>query len=495
MSKYKMTVIMMTLLTISALGGVMFAHAQDENMVPAENMLSLLIDSESEVTFLFESIVNGDGIVPEDAQEAFEEAQLLRSEAQGLFDGASYEECLEKATEALNKYGEAFDKATVIEPLTLDFEELEAEAEKMGGLFTAIAKSRSRISTLLDIADNLEGQDVDTVDAHALLASASEILDEIQASLGSGDFDEQEIVLGEANSLIGQATGLLKNKGEPKKQEKIQHFIAQTRRRVGQLNKKMVRIFNHRGVSNTDELSGEFAGIIEGLDELDSKDGLKEVMAQLKTLVKNTKKVGKNKEGEETFFDDETVDAINVQTKMEARIERYRNRLLELVGNEELKLELEILLSEADDLLDQAEVAIGLEDEDLAEELTDAVEDILDEFDEMFDEVEEKSKGKGKSGDKFEDRLVEINEKIVELESYIAGIEDENERASFVDRLDGVKARRDEAVSDEDLDEVEELVEQLEEELGFETTLGKDKVKKDKEEKNKDLDDPEDSED
>ena len=63
MSKNKMTIIMMTLLTISVLGGVMFAHAQDVDLDPAETMLSLLLDSESEVTILFETIVNDKPII------------------------------------------------------------------------------------------------------------------------------------------------------------------------------------------------------------------------------------------------------------------------------------------------------------------------------------------------------------------------------------------------------------------------------------------------
>ena len=51
MSKNKLSLIMMTLLTASALGGAVFAHTQevevDENMVAAENLLSMLSERES----------------------------------------------------------------------------------------------------------------------------------------------------------------------------------------------------------------------------------------------------------------------------------------------------------------------------------------------------------------------------------------------------------------------------------------------------------------
>ena len=164
MSKNKLTLILMTLLTASALGGAVFAHAQevevDENMVAAENLLSMLSERESAVTSLFVEIVDDGGEVPEDAAEALLEAQELHAEAQGLYDEGSYEESLEKATDALNKYGKAITEATPEEPEdpeepeTMTTEEQE-ETEKMVGLFTAIEKARKRITNLDEIANKI----------------------------------------------------------------------------------------------------------------------------------------------------------------------------------------------------------------------------------------------------------------------------------------------------------------------------------------------------
>ena len=421
MSKNKLVLILMTLLTASALGGAVFAHAQvDENMVTAGNLLSLLTDRESVITSLFEQIVDDGGVVPENAQEAFEEAQQLHVEAQTLFDEADYEEALEKATEALNEYGKAETRAVPEEPEPLTVEQLEAEAEteKMLGLFTAIDKSRSRIMILLEIADNLDAQGADTADARELLATAEETLDAIQASLESMDFDEQEIILGEANRLIGQATGMLKSYGAPMKQEKVQHFIEQTMHRMGQLEKKMNRIINKRGLSN-EGITSQFGGIFAGLDELDTEgalthDEMKDIIHQLRDIVKDANKVGKPEDDEEGVFDEETVDALNAQTDLETRIEQYRTLVMSVEGNEDLVAELLGLLDDAELLLAQAEDAIGLEDEVLAEEFTKAAEGILDQFEELFDEFEEEygtenhgksssSNGKGKPTEESED--------------------------------------------------------------------------------------------
>ncbi|MFC1802846.1 hypothetical protein ACFL0D_02645 [Thermoproteota archaeon] len=491
MSKNRLMIIMMTLLTASALGGVVITYAQevDENMAAAENLLSLLGDSESEVTSLFESIVNDGGDVPEDAQEALQEAQELRLEAQDLFDEGSYLECVEKATEALNKYGKALDKATEDELVEVEgqVELVDEETEKMVGLFTAIEKSRKRIEKLEEIADDLDALEVDTSDARGLLADAEEILDNLIIMLESGDFEESEIILGGANSLIGQATGMLKSKGEPKKQEKIEHFIDQTIHRVGQLEKKMNKIFNKRGIINAGEITDGFSLIIVGLEDLDTHDDLKDVIDQLKTLVKDTKKIGKN---HEEGLEDETIEAINTQTKMEARIERYRNKIQKLEGSDELVEELLGLLGEAEDLLAQAEEAMGSEDEALAEEFTDAAEEILDAFDDMFDEA--KDEHKDKSGDKFDEKLEEINERIVELESHIQGVEDEEERVSYEGRLDEIRTKVDEAITDENLDEIKDLLEVLEDEFDIKDSPSNDKAPKNGKEHSEE--DPEDLE-
>ena len=412
----------MTLLTASALGGAVFAHAQDvdENMVAAETMLLLLTDRDSVVTSLFEQIVNDGGEVPEKAQEAFDEAQQLHAEAQTLFDEADYEEALEKATEALNEYGKAEIRAVPEEPepLTVEQQEIQDETEKMVGLFTAIKKARARIVKLEEIANDLDALDVDTSDARGLLEDAEEILVEIEDLLKSSVFDEPDIVLGQANRLIGQATGMIKSHGAPMKQKKLQNFIEQTMHRMGQLENKMNRIINKRGLSN-EGLTSQFGGIFAGLEELDTEDDLthdemKDLIRQLKDIMKDANKVGKPEDDEDSLFDEETIEALNTQTNMETRIAQYRTQVMSIEGNEELVSELLGLLDDAELLLAQAEDALGLEDEDLAEEHTEAAEDVLDQFEELFDEIEEElgienpgknnsSNGKGKPIEESED--------------------------------------------------------------------------------------------
>ena len=140
----------MTLLITSILGGAVTAYAQEvgENQVAAENLLSILMNSESEVKSLFETIVGDGGEVPEVATEALIKAQKLHADALGHYDEGRYEECVEKSTEAINKYGEALTEATPEEPEVMITHEETVETEKMTGLTTAIEKTRKRIIKL-----------------------------------------------------------------------------------------------------------------------------------------------------------------------------------------------------------------------------------------------------------------------------------------------------------------------------------------------------------
>ena len=129
MNKIKLSLILMTVLTASALGGIHFVYGQeaDPTSTAAENLLTILSDRESTITFLFEQIVADGGEVTEKALEAFEEAQELHADAQELFDEGQYEEALDKATDALNEYAKAEENAGPEEPEPLTAEQQETQ--------------------------------------------------------------------------------------------------------------------------------------------------------------------------------------------------------------------------------------------------------------------------------------------------------------------------------------------------------------------------------
>jgi hypothetical protein len=411
-----LTTLLVTILLTSFMGGTYLVNAQevDENQVTAENLLSMLTDSEAEVTSLFEEIVEGGGDVPEKAIEALNEAQALYEEAQILYDEGSYEECVEKATDALNKYAKALERAQEAleeaqeeteeetEDETEELEAVESQAEeqnaeekaaKMIGVHSNILKLRDRIITLTDIADALDLQDIDTIEARELLQLATDELDYIDGLFGLEALDESEIVLGRAVRYIGQATGMLKSKAAPMKEQKVEQFIEQTQRRLEQMNNKMTRILAKMGSSeeNTLMVQAQYDELYAQLEGIDTKEDLRGVFNQLKQLIKETRQVGKGEDSE--LFSEEAMESVNDQMDVESRLDAYKEIVDGMAEDDPLKSEVSELILQVESLLDEAETAISEDNEELADQKVEEAEEILEAIEDLFELDEGHGKG------------------------------------------------------------------------------------------------------
>jgi len=488
--KKTITALLIMLLATSAAGGLSFAAAEDTEtpQQTAETLLTVLDTSRAEVVALFESIVGGGGEVPEDAQESFDEADGLRDEAQALYDAGDYEGSIEEATEALNMYGEATSLALETDEDNGTEPEEEDEDEDDGyGVLVGYEKAVDRLEKLKAIAEDLEAQGVDVSEADALILEAEDSLSQLEEALNQRDLGAAGSLLGESNGTLGKLTAALKTIGKPKKMEKMEHFVTQTKHRVQQLETKMLRTLAKYGLSEEDEdaIRAEFQAMIAGLDDIDvDRDDLGETVNSLKRLVKETNRVGKGKD-----VDEEVVDKINKINKHESNLNRYRERIMELEGLGAPTDELLGLLNEAEGLLSQADDEMNAGNKEAAEDLIDEADEILDQIDDMIDDLEEEyeedddetsdeDKGKTNNGkgkvktdddeidDGFEKEKQKLEEEIAEIEEKIAELKEEGEDTSELEaELDEIKAALNQAEDEEDLEALEERLDELEDRI------------------------------
>jgi hypothetical protein len=275
-------------------------------------------------------------------------------------------------------------------------EQEEDETEKMIGITTAIEKAEKRIAKLIEIANELDTLEIDTKEARDILAAASEKL----GSISLENPEEAETLLSEAKSLIGDATGMLKSKGEPIKEEKIEHFTQQAIHHVNQLNTKMNRFLEKFG--STEETSllmqAQYSDIMAGLEGIDSKDGLKAAVTQLKLLEKETRNVGKGTEVEE-LIGEETFESLKGQMKLESKLEHYWEIVNEMDDEDPVKAEAGELLAQAEDLLRGAETALVEGEEEHSDEMVEEAEEIIDNIEDLLGDYL-KGNGKGVKPDK-----------------------------------------------------------------------------------------------
>jgi chromosome segregation ATPase len=485
--KKTITALLIMLLATSTAGGLSFAAAEDPEtpQQTAETLLTVLDTRRAEVLALFDSIVEGGGEVPEDAQESFDEADGLRDEAQALYDAGDYEEAIEEATEAINKYGEATSLAMETDEDEGTEPEEDEDEDDGYGVIAGYEKAVDRLEKLKAIAEALEAQGMDVSEADALILEAEDSLSQLEEALNQGDLGAAGSLLGESNGTLGKLTAALKTIGKPKKKEKMEHFINQTRHRVQQLETKMLRILAKYGLTEEDEqaIKAEFQAMIAGLDDIDvDRDDLGETVNSLKRLVKETNRVGKGKD-----VDEEVVDKIKKLNKHESNLNRYRERITELEGLGAPTDELLGLLNEAEGLLSQADDEMNAGNKDAAEDLIDEADAILDTLDDMIDDLEKEyedldeeedgKKGKGNNGkaknetddetdDDFEKNRQKIEEEVAELEEKIAELREEGEDTSELEaELDEIKDALEQAENVEDLEALEERLDALDDRI------------------------------
>ena len=383
MNRKALSLIVMTLLATSTTGlSLVYAQAAEPRSQAAETLLSVLENTNGKVSALFDSVTAGGGQVPQEAQEQLQLAITLRAQAQALFDAGEYGECIKKSTESLNAYGKATAR------LHLDDDDDEPEEEENLGLFTAVERARAYIDKLRSAASELESQGIDVSEVESLLDQADTALDGAEDALNQGDFDEAKDLLGEARSLMSQATGELRSLSNTKRKEKTEHFINQTMIRVRQLEEKMLRVLSRYGVSeeDTQALVAEFRAMTAALEGMDlDRDDLDDVVDRLKHLVKESYEFGKDYDEVE----DETVERINDVSKLEAKINRYRERLRELeqlgynTGN------VTAIFAEVEGLLSEAMVKLEDGDREAAEDLIHQADEMLEDIDDMIDDAED----------------------------------------------------------------------------------------------------------
>lgn len=477
MNRKIISLIVMTLLATSATGlDLIPVQAKGPRDQSAETMLGLLEQSNAEVTALFDSITAAGGQVPENAQEQLQEAIQLQAEAQAHYDAGEYEECIEKATDALNVYGKAASKANEAEDEEDEGTE-DNETEKNLGLFTAVDRARAYLEKLRSIATDLESQGIDVTEAKSLLDQAEAALNSAEDALNQGDFEAAEGLLEEARSLMGQATGDLRSLSEPKKKEKIEHFVNQTMIRVRQLEVKMLRILSKYGVSeeDTQALTAEFQAMIAALEGVDvDRDDLDDVVDQLKGLVKESHEFGKGHDEVE----DETIKRLKDVSNLEAKLNRYRERLRELeqlgygTGN------MTGIYTEAEGLLSEAMVKLEAGDREATEDLIDQIDEMLDDIDDMIDDAEEEVEADDddkKPGHSYEEQLADAQEKVDNYAEKIERLKSKGENTTSLEaKLEEIRQALEEATSVEDLEEVESMLDELNDQVdGLDDDHGK----------------------
>ena len=142
----------------------------------------------------------------------------------------------------------------------------------------------------------------------------------------------------------------------------------------------------------------QYGEIFEELGAIDTKDGLKAAVTQLKLLEKETRNVGKDTEVEE-LLGEEVFESLKGQMKLESKLDYYWEIVEAMDPEDPVKAEATELLAMAEDLLGGAEAELAGGNEDLADEMVEEAEEIIGNIDDLLDDYI-KGNGKGQKPEK-----------------------------------------------------------------------------------------------
>jgi tetratricopeptide (TPR) repeat protein len=464
----KYALIMITLLLGSSTSGLGLVGVQavDDPQQLADTMMITLQTSHDEVTELFDS---NEGTIPENAQESYDEAVELKTQAENEYALSNYEEAIELAVDTINEYGKAAEKLLEEAEAQGSGEPEDVEVEQHLGLYVAQEQSFKRLEKRREIEQSLAGQGINVESATGLLDEAQAKLNEMSTALEVGDYETAAQLLGEANSRIGQSTGELQKASHPQKKAQTEQFIAETTHLVENLEAKILRTLENSDLSDEEkqEILDLFNQLMVKLDSLDlENEDLEDIIDELNEIIKDTRNVGKGKG--EAFG--KTFESLNQLNKHEALIDKYwmKTNSLKERGADPAKVEeIESLLFDAEEALAIILTSAG---EGEVEGLIDELDDLLEEIDDLLDDLEEETveEEHGKAGGEHGLGVIDLRddlwEMILELRAKLLEVE-EDDREAFEVELADLEARFESAVSKIDLDVVEEDLEDLEDRI------------------------------
>jgi len=194
----------------------------------AQQILSLLEASRAQVSAALDRLVDEGVVIPEAAEDVFRMGEEATALAYYYVDRGDYGSAIEKATEALQLFGESLQIA-----LEAQQEPTEDEADtSIVELRVRMERGYSRLSGLYETLRQLEETLLDVSDlqvlrfmlTNILLEKADEYLDSASVLLDEGDLKAVESELATAEVYLDEAFKLLQIISESAKSEKAAKF-------------------------------------------------------------------------------------------------------------------------------------------------------------------------------------------------------------------------------------------------------------------------------
>ena len=232
----------------------------------AEELLSLLDASRSQVEAILEQLALDGAVIPDAVYETISLAEEAAAEALLLMESGMYPEVSEKATEALQLYGEALQMALdshygVLENI------LEENFSVSQEFWDSLNRGYAYLNDVNDTARDLAEAGVDVSQVDGLLDMAEVLLVQAEELLARGDAEGAEEELESAFTVLDGAMTLMQTLNEDLTSEKTAGFLANSEWRLERLEEEILFLIDPLSFEPED-----FDALLKALEEAHLKN-------------------------------------------------------------------------------------------------------------------------------------------------------------------------------------------------------------------------------
>ncbi len=209
----------------------------------AEELLSLLNSSRSQVEAILEQLDFDGVVIPYEVLDTLSLAEEAASEALLLMEEGLYEEAAERASEALQLYGDALQMV-----LDSNYGATESTPEDnstvVQGLWDSLERGYAYLREVNDTARRLAEAGVNVSQVDILLVVAEGRLVTAEELLSHGDAEAAEEELDSALQILDGAMAFMQSLNEDLTAEKAAGFLANSERRLERLEEEILGLID-----------------------------------------------------------------------------------------------------------------------------------------------------------------------------------------------------------------------------------------------------------
>ncbi len=209
----------------------------------AEELLSLLNASRSEVEAILEQLDLDGVVIPYEVLDTLSLAEEAASEALLLMEEGLYEDAADRASEALQLYGDALQMV-----LDSNYGATEStpgdNSTEVQGLWDSLERGYAYLREVNDTARRLAEAGVNVSQVDILLVAAEGCLVNAEALLSQGDAEVAEEELDSAFRILAGAMAFMQSLNEDLTAEKASGFLANSERRLERLEEEILGLID-----------------------------------------------------------------------------------------------------------------------------------------------------------------------------------------------------------------------------------------------------------